>query len=77
MTAVASPMPLPLLARAGYDDDLVFDSVVFHFQYLIYLDLLGSEPMILVRPTRYQDWLRIVQALAFGPRAQCDLRNSS
>jgi hypothetical protein len=38
---------------------------VFHFQYLIYFDSLGSEPMILVRPTRCQDWLRIVQALAF------------
>jgi len=47
-------------ARPGYDDNLVFNSVyeVFHFQYLIYLDLLGSEPMILVRPTRCQDWLR-------------------
>jgi hypothetical protein len=35
-------------ARPGYDGDLVFDSVyeVFHFQYLIYLDLLGREPMI-------------------------------
>ena len=34
-------------ARPGYDDDLVFDSVheVLHFQYLICLDLLGSEPM--------------------------------
>jgi hypothetical protein len=42
-------------ARPGYDDDLVFNSVVFHFQYLIYLDLLGSEQMILVTPTRCQD----------------------
>jgi hypothetical protein len=35
-------------ARAGHDDDLVSNSVyeVFHFQYLIYLDLLGREPMI-------------------------------
>ena len=66
-------------ARPGYDDDLAFNSVyeVFHFQYLIYFDLLGSQPMILVRPTRCQDWLRIVQALALRPRAQCDLRNSS
>jgi hypothetical protein len=54
-------------ARPGYDDDLVLNSVyeVFHFQYLIYFDSLGSEAMILVRPTRCQDWLRIVQALAF------------
>src|SRR6476660_8384656 len=51
-------------ARPGYDDDLVLNSVVFHFQYLIYLDLLGCESMILVRLTRCQDWLRIVQALA-------------
>ncbi len=66
-------------ARPGDDDDLVFNSVyeVFHFQYLIYLDLLGSESMILVRPTRCQDWLRIVQALALWPSVQCDLRNST
>ena len=44
-------------ARPGYDDDLAFNSVheVLHFQYLICLDLLGTEPMILVRPTRCQD----------------------
>jgi hypothetical protein len=34
-------------ARPGYDDDLAFNSVheVLHFQYLIYLDLLGSQSM--------------------------------